>query len=273
MSPPAASSADGASATAPDGCSTAAAAEQRSADPLTPQGRQHLAAALALRIPAFAVVAKADAGGGEGGSSARQLAAVRAALAAVAGRPGDVDAAAPLVASREQAQRLASRLASDLASSARPDAAACAAGAADAATSSSFGRLFPVFPVSCVTGHGLPQLHSFLAALPQSRPREGTSRCGSLAPEEGGERQPASAASVLGSGDAAGAAEPAADIGLRTAGAAGPAAAAGNNGDDSEQGNAAALGILPILQVEQVLEARATFVAAKATPNSVASPP
>lgn len=132
-------------------------AAEQTADPLTPMGRQHLAAALALRIPAFAIVAKTDTAddlsqpppprtpGAEEAvrAGAGALARVRVALAAVAGRGGDVDAAAPLVTTREQAQRVAADLSAQLAST---------SAGADAIAAESFARSFPVFPVSCVSG-------------------------------------------------------------------------------------------------------------------------
>ena len=152
------------------------------ADALPPMARQHLAAALALGIPAFVVVTKVDAGitaSAEAATAAygrethhvndalldestvvdepapRWLSAavgdIRRALVAVA-RSDDVDTAAPLVQSAADAR-----------------AAASSVGAQVEGAQFSQPLVIPVFPVSCVTGAGLAQLHEFLSSLSSQR--------------------------------------------------------------------------------------------------------
>jgi hypothetical protein len=90
---------------------------------------------------------------------------------------------------------------------------------------------------------GLPQLHAFLAALPQSRPREGTSRVGSLVVETPAE----DAAEALIAGEAP-TTPPSAQPRSR------PAAAEDAASDWERSSEASSRPA--VLQVEQVLEVR-----------------
>ncbi|KAL4421140.1 hypothetical protein ABPG77_000775 [Micractinium sp. CCAP 211/92] len=123
--------------------------------------REHLAVSIALGIPLFIALAKADLAS-EG--AVQQVAAeIRALLAAAVEQAGgaveDPAALAPLVQSREQAVQLAARMRSSCIAS--PGASLCV----------------PLFATSAVTGASLQLLHAFLHAL---QPRASDSTADSM---------------------------------------------------------------------------------------------
>ena len=122
------------------------------AGPLPPAARQHLAAALALRVPVFCALTHADAAGG-GAASAPHLRELLCAAASAFAACRGASAASPedVVAPMIQDEQ---------------GAGACARSWQAQQRSQAAHQLqFPLLPLSCVTGQGLATLHAFLCAL------------------------------------------------------------------------------------------------------------